>query len=323
MWGVADTQLTGAAALSCQFHKSDGGLSGRPLAHDTHIPVAARDFPMTDVAQAFVPGHVTGFFTSNPNPDPTKAGSRGGGIALSDGVTVTVRPSDEPEVTLNGTSIEMDAVERVLKALQAKASVRAVTDLPLGSGFGVSGAMALGTALATNAAFDRRLSRSELTTIAHGAEVQAGTGLGDVVAQAKGGVPIRLEPGGPQDNKLDRIPARGRVEYLVLGELATDDVLTGETDRLTEAGKQALSRVVGEPTMETFMQASREFARESALLTPDVREVVSDVAAAEGTAMMAMLGETVVALEAGLSEAGYDPEVCEIEPCGARLEPMP
>jgi pantoate kinase len=282
--------------------------------------VAVRDPSMTDVAQAFVPGHVTGFFTSNPDPDPTKAGSRGGGIALSEGVTVTVRPSNEPEVTLNGTSVEMGAVQRVLDALQVRASVRGVTDLPLGSGFGVSGAMALGTALATNAAFDRRLSRSELITIAHGAEVQAGTGLGDVVAQAKGGMPIRLEPGGPQDNKLDRIPARGRVEYLVLGELATGDVLAGETDRLTEAGKQALSTVVGEPTTDTFMQASRQFARESELLTEDVRAVITDVAEADGTAMMAMLGETVVALETGLSDAGYDPEVCEIEPCGARIE---
>jgi hypothetical protein len=97
---------------------------------------------MTDVAQAFVPGHVTGFFTTNPDPDPTKAGSRGGGIALSDGVTVTVRPADEVSVVLNGTDIEMEAVERVLDALEVRAAVRGVTDLPLGSGFGVSGAMA-------------------------------------------------------------------------------------------------------------------------------------------------------------------------------------
>jgi len=278
---------------------------------------------MTDVAQAFVPGHITGFFTSNPDPDPTKAGSRGGGIALSDGVTVTVRPADDPTVALNGEEIEMEAVDRVLDALQASASVRAVTDLPLASGFGVSGAVALGTALATNAAFDRRLSRNELVTIAHGAEVQAGTGLGDVVGQARGGVPIRLEPGGPQDNKIDAVAARGRIEYLSLGELATDDVLSGNTEILTEAGKRALSQVVGEPTMDTFMRASRRFARESELLTLDVRDVILDVSEADGTAAMAMLGETVFALETGLSDAGYDPQVCEIDPCGARIEPMP
>jgi len=278
---------------------------------------------MTDVAQVFVPGHITGFFTSNQDPDPTKAGSRGGGITLTDGVTVTVRPADEPSVVLNGNEIEMEAVERVLYTLEAAAEVRGVTDLPLGAGFGVSGGMALGAALATNAAFDRRLSENELVTIAHGAEVQAGSGLGDVVAQARGGVPIRLEPGGPQDNKLDGIPARGRIEYHVIGELATEDVLSGETDELTEAGKQALSEVVGEPTMPTFVDASRKFARESDLLTERVREIITDVAAADGNAAMAMLGETVFAVGTGLSDAGYDPEVCQIHPGGAMIEPTP
>lgn len=276
---------------------------------------------MADVAQTFVPGHVTGFFTTNPDPDPTKAGSRGGGITLSEGVTVTARPAEEPRVVLNGDEIGMEAVERVLKTMEAPAEIHGVTDLPLGAGFGVSGAMALGGAVAVNDAFDRRLSENELITIAHGAEVQAGTGLGDVVAQARGGIPIRLEPGGPQDNKIDGIPARSAIEYHVIGGLSTDEVLAGDTDRLTEAGRQALSRVVGEPTLGTFMRASREFARESGLLTDAVREVVTDVIEVEGEAAMAMLGETVIALDSGLSEAGYDVEHCRIHPAGVILEP--
>jgi pantoate kinase len=275
---------------------------------------------MADVAQAFVPGHVTGFFTADRNPDPTKAGSRGAGIALSDGVTVTVRAADSVSVVLNGEEIEMEAVQRVLDALEVQGEVRGVTDLPLGSGFGVSGAMALGSALATNQAFDRRLSRNELVTIAHGAEVQAGTGLGDVVAQAHGGVPIRLEPGGPQDNFLDAIPTRGRIEYHVVGELSTDDVLSGSTDEITEAGKKALSEVVSEPTIQRFMRASRTFSRESDLLTPAVHEVITDVTEAGGNAAMAMLGETVFSPGTGLSDAGYDPAVCGVHPAGATIE---
>lgn len=275
---------------------------------------------MTGVAQVFVPGHITGFFTKYADADPTKAGSQGGGIALSDGVTVTVRPADEPRVILNGEQLAMEAVERVLEALQIGAEVRGVTDLPLGAGFGVSGAMALGTGLAANAAFDRRLSENELVTIAHGAEVQAGTGLGDVVAQARGGVPLRLEPGGPQHNVLDGIPTCGRIEYLVLGSLSTDDILSGNTDDITMAGTQALSQVVSNPTIETFMQASRQFSRESGLLTAEVESVITDVSEAGGDAAMAMLGETVFALGTGLSDAGYDPKVCRIHHAGATLE---
>jgi len=277
---------------------------------------------MADVAQAFVPGHVTGFFTSNPDPDPTKAGSRGAGIALSEGVTVTVRPSSEAAVVLNGETTRMEAVERVLRTLELRAEVRGVTDLPLGAGFGVSGAMALGGALAANSAFDRRLSENELVTIAHGAEVEAGTGLGDVVAQARGGIPIRLEPGGPQNNLLDGIPAQRRVEYHVMGSLSTDDVLSDDTGAITEAGKTALSAVVGEPTVDQFVRASRRFSRESGLLTADVKRVITDVTEAGGTAMMAMLGETVVAFGTGLSDAGYDPAACRVHPAGATVEPV-
>ncbi|WP_435345606.1 pantoate kinase [Haloarchaeobius sp. HRN-SO-5] len=276
---------------------------------------------MTEEARAFVPGHVTGFFSAHPDEDdPTKAGSTGAGLTLTDGVTVSVRPAGEPSLSLNGERVDVEAVERVLRALDASAAVEAETDLPLGSGFGVSGAMALGTALATNRVFDRKLSANELVTIAHGAEVQAGTGLGDVVAQARGGIPIRLEPGGPQVNHLDAIPARARVEYVTLGQLSTVEVLSGDTDLLSEAGRRALSRVVKEPTLPSFIFASRRFAREAELLTPAVSEVIEDVVEAGGQASMAMLGETVFALGTGLSDAGYDPSVCATHPAGAMLK---
>jgi pantoate kinase len=277
---------------------------------------------MTSVAQAFVPGHLTGFFTVDRGADPTKTGSRGAGVALTEGVTVTVQPARESGVALDGEAVGMEAVERVVDALGVSARVRGVTDLPLGAGFGVSGAMALGAALAINEAFDRRLSVYELATVAHGAEVQADTGLGDVVAQRHGGVPIRLEPGGPQHNEMDAIPALARIEYRSLGELSTGDIVRSDTDALTRAGESALSDVVEEPTLNSFMRASRSFSRETGLLTERVHEVIADVAEAGGTAAMGMLGETVFALDTGLSDAGYDPGVCGIDTTGATLVPV-
>jgi pantoate kinase len=278
---------------------------------------------MTDVAQAFVPGHVTGFFTVEEADDPTEAGSRGAGIALSEGVTVTVRPADERTVALNGERTEMTAVDAVLDALRVTGAVRGVTDLPVGAGFGVSGAMALGAALAANAVFERELSAYELATVAHGAEVQAGTGLGDVVAQRHGGVPIRLEPGGPQHNRMDAVPDHSRVEFVTRGEIPTADVIGGDTAVITQAGRQSLSDLVAEPTLAAFMETSRRFARETGLLTDWVRETVTAVAEADGDATMGMLGETVVALGTGLSDAGYDPTVCAVDPTGATLVPGP
>ncbi|SDJ47380.1 pantoate kinase [Natronorubrum texcoconense] len=277
---------------------------------------------MREESTAFVPGHITGFFSAHPDDDPTKAGSRGAGVTLTDGVEVTVEPAtdDTSTVVLDGEECDVDPVETVLETLEVSARVEAESELPIGSGFGVSGAMALGTALAANQVFERKLSWNELVTIAHGAEVQAGTGLGDVVAQAHGGVPIRLEPGAPQVNTLDAIPSRARVEYVSFGELSTADVLSGETERLSAAGKQALSRVVEEPTLLSFMYASRLFAREAELLTEQVARTIGDVTEVDGQASMAMLGETVFALGTGLSDAGYEPAVCATHPAGAMLK---
>ncbi len=274
---------------------------------------------MTEEATAFVPGHVTGFFSAHPHEDPIRAGSRGAGLTLTDGVEVTVRPAAESTVVLDDEVIDIEPVETVLSALAVDARVEARSELPLGAGFGVSGAMALGTALAANRVFERKLSVNELVTVAHGAEVRAGTGLGDVVAQARGGIPIRLEPGAPAHNELDGIPSRARVEYVSFGGLSTAEVLSGETETLTAAGERALSLVVEEPTLASFVHASRRFAREANLLTPAVRETLSAVADAGGHASMAMLGDTVFALGTGLTDAGYEPAVCGTHSAGATL----
>ncbi|MFC7081184.1 pantoate kinase [Halorussus caseinilyticus] len=273
-----------------------------------------------DSSRAFVPGHVTGFFSVHEADDPEKAGSRGAGLTLSDGVTVEVEPAVETSMQLNDEPAAVEAVTRVLSALGVEARVRATTDLPVGAGFGVSGAAALGTALAANRTFDCGRSENELVAIAHAAEVESGTGLGDVVAQARGGVPIRLDPGAPEYGRMDGVPAWTRIEYLTLGERSTSAVLSGNTDRLSEVGVDKLVRLVEEPTLPTLMETSREFAREADLLTPEVESVVGDVLAEGGEASMAMLGETVFALGNGLSRAGYDAETCETYPAGARLE---
>ena len=272
-----------------------------------------------DGAAAFVPGHVTGFFSVHRADEARRTGSRGAGVALADGVTTEVAPSEETTVRLNGDPVDVGSVTRVLDALDVTASVSATTGLPLGSGFGVSGAMALGTALAANAVFDRGRSENDLVGVAHAAEVRAGTGLGDVVAQARGGVPVRVEPGSPGVGALDGVPASGRIEYVSFGELSTSEVIGGGTGALDDAGERALRALRETPTLPAFMEASRRFAREADLLDGEVAEAVDAVVDAGGEAAMAMLGRSVFALDTGLSDAGYDPEVAAVDATGARL----
>ena len=280
---------------------------------------------MTDEARAFVPGHLTGFFSAHPDTNPSAAGSRGAGVTLSHGVDVRVgsgghSSAESSLVTLNGESVAIDAVAGVRDALDASdAAVTVETPLPLGTGFGVSGAVALGTAYGINAAYDRRRSGNDLVSIAHCAEVAAGTGLGDVVAQARGGLPIRLDPGDPDHGRLDGIPAAPRVEYVTFGSVSTEAVLSGDTTRLTAAGERALSDLRDAPTPSRMVALSRRFGREADLLTDRVADVVDSVRDRGGDAAMAMLGDTAFAFGTDLSEAGYDPEVCAVHPGGATL----
>ncbi|MFB6114028.1 MAG: pantoate kinase [Halodesulfurarchaeum sp.] len=270
-------------------------------------------------ATAFVPAHVTGIFTVHRDDDPSRSGSRGAGLALEAGVTVEITPAETTTVLVNGEPTAVEAVDRVLDSLGVDAEVEVDAELPLGSGFGLSGAMALGSALASNAGFDLGNSENDLIEVAHVAEVEAGTGLGDVVAAARGGTPIRLEPGAPPHGTLDGIPGTARVEVLTSGGLSTPAILEDRPERITEAGERALEELLDRPTLPRFLEQSRAFARDTGLLTEDVLEVIEAVEDTGGRASMGMLGRTVMAFGTDLSEAGFDPVVTRIHPGGASI----
>ncbi len=207
----------------------------------------------------------------------------------------------------------------MLAALGVVADVEVSSDVPVGAGFGVSGAAALATALAANDVFELGRSENDLVRVAHAAEAAAGTGLGDVVGQFRGGLPVRLEPGAPGYGRMDGVPARPRVEYVSFGELSTERVLGGELDPVREAGEAALTRLMRAPDERELLAAGREFAGEAGLLVPEVAEAVAAVEAEGEQASMAMLGRTVYALGTGLSDAGYDADACAVHPTGATL----
>ncbi len=213
----------------------------------------------------------------------------------------------------------MEPVDRVLADLELTARIQAETPLSIGTGFGVSGAIALGTALAGNVLRDGQRSENELISLAHRAEVEAGTGLGDVVAQARGGIPIRLSPGDPVHGRLDGVPRTTRIEYLTYGDVSTPDVLAGDTEPIEAAGSAALARIQAQPTLGVLFDAARTFASDAGLETQTVAGVIEDVQASGGEAAMAMLGETVLAIGTGLSDAGYSPAACHVHPGGAML----
>ncbi len=132
--------------------------------------------------RAFAPGSVTAVFAPTESGD----GSNGASMAIEDGIVADVKTADRTEILLDGERTEFEPVSGVLDVLDVTARVELESAVPIGCGFGASGAATLATALSANATFDLGHSRDDLVGTAHVAELNAGTGLGDVFIQSAG-----------------------------------------------------------------------------------------------------------------------------------------
>jgi pantoate kinase len=266
------------------------------------------------IGAAYAPAHITGFFAVRPDVDPAKAGSIGCGLCLEAGVTARITMDTSitgSHINLNGKHIDLPTVEYVIEKLlgNCRLIVELTSDVPLGFGFGVSGAAALASALAINAGCGFDATTKKLAATAHCAEVVNRTGMGDVVGQYAGGVVIRIEPGAPGNSAFERIPISStEVSWVCFGEMSTTSVLSDEhmLKNINKLGEKALKMLLKQPTLNNFMSISKKFAVETGLITSRVQDAVEAVEAQGGMASMAMLGDTVFALEgtSALSEFG-------------------
>ncbi|MHC1586225.1 MAG: GHMP family kinase ATP-binding protein, partial [Candidatus Hecatellaceae archaeon] len=140
------------------------------------------------VVKAFSPAHITGIFAVERGLNPLTTGSRGVGVTLTKGVRTELKaePSTRWKVSVKGfgAEIEGEVSRRVVELLASKAPkpyhVEIVHrfEVPVGAGYGASGAGALGVALTLNEALNLGLTPLEAANTAHVAEVECMTGLG-------------------------------------------------------------------------------------------------------------------------------------------------
>lgn len=256
------------------------------------------------------PSHITGFFEIRDNKNPLYKGSVGGGIVLEAGCVTEVSIRDDRPtkagILINGVEEEANTSKYVVERLAGKYEIAVSTDfeVPVGCGFGASGAGALSTALALNELLSLGMTLNEVAQIAHLAEVESNTGLGDVIAETCGGVVIRRKPGPPGIGTIDTIPWRKeKISYVVFGKKSTKAVLADDSmkRRINEAGREAMKELMREPTLEKFMLASRDFSLRSEVISDKCRDAIEAVDAEVKVASVAMLGDTVFVI--GDSEA--------------------
>jgi pantoate kinase len=264
-------------------------------------------------ANGFAPGHITCFFQICDAPiDPLLKGSKGAGFSIKHGVItrVQVTPSNHSsvEISINGKSCDAKVTQTVAGlaldlALQKHGQeydlkIRQEMQIPVGAGFGASGAAALSTSLALNHALNLGLTKNKSAQLAHIAEVTHKSGLGDVIAQNEGGVEIRIWPGAPGYGHIDIIPSACNFAVVCgsVGKLETREVLSNPEKRkkINEAGDRLVKELLKDASIDNLISLSKKFTMQTGLAS---QTIINTIKSLEDSGFnycsMVMLGQSV------------------------------
>ena len=248
---------------------------------------------------AFCPGHITCFFHPVKSYDPMSAGSRGVGIKLSKGATVTLEERrDDKIVTI------MDGIESSCRI--TKAAIREIDKhrgfdvtienaLPVGQGFGMSAAGSIAAALCACEINGKTIE--DAFGAAHRSEIAEGGGYGDVSGiMGHSHIPVRSIAGLPPFGKVINSGLRMKdVTVAVLGTpLDTGVTLSNEDTvaKIQEYGSRMVTDFIVNPSLDLLFNYSKEFSESIGLETPEMKKALSELRK-EGRAGMCMLGHSI------------------------------
>ena len=294
----------------------------------------------------FVPAHITGFFSIHENINPLKKGSCGAGILIDKGVVTTIKTkqkslNDEKNsenhmkenhvnITINGKydpkneTISHKTINLMKKSLSLELNYEISIDhdiqVPIGAGFGTSASCGLGTAIGLSKLLKLPLSTIEAAQFAHIAEVNLGSGLGDVLSQTSKGIVIRKSPGAPGIGKVENInkTENNKPSYdndntnntnilkdnpfsdtyvltKTFGEIETSSIIQNPfyVKKINKIGMAMQEKIIANPTIENFMKCSYEFSKNTNLMNEELQSLIEELNKKTIGASMAMLGNTV------------------------------
>lgn len=290
----------------------------------------------------FAPSHITGFFEIVYNENPLMRGSRGAGLAMDTGVTTTVEIlsedlDDDLEVSIkiNGkedvknASITFKTLEILDKELKIFDNLKGCSlnighelEVPIGAGFGSSAGCALGTSLAIVKMLELNSTFNRAAALAHLAEIEMQSGLGDVVGEINGGITLRLKEGAPGYAVTDKLISEDL--YVIcksLGAIETSEIIgdPAHQKRININGRNKLGELIKSPIPETFLKLSRQFSVETGLLSGEVLEMINILEDETIGASMAMLGNTAFAISKTPDTSLEDVIISKIDSCGCKF----
>jgi len=236
---------------------------------------------------------------SNRVSDHKSFGSLGVGSTTDKTVETKVKRAKVQKIVFNGKKIRLPTVETALKKIsKQKLSISIKSELPLGCGFGISGAATLSAIYAANKLLNLKLAKQTLAEIAHFAEIKEKTGLGTVATQITGGFLIKTKSGIPPVYK--RLNFTGEKIYAtVIGKLPTAKILADKNkiELINKAAEAAFKEIkkTDKLTLSEIINISYKFCRQSGILKSDkVKNIIGQIKDSKGKATMAILGETVL-----------------------------
>tara|TARA_Y100000310_G_scaffold217822_1_gene218921 strand:+ start:14423 stop:15247 length:825 start_codon:yes stop_codon:yes gene_type:complete len=249
-------------------------------------------------AKAFAPGNLSCIFVIKKGKKPAKSGSLGLGFTVNKGVFATVKKlHNKNKIYFNNRKINLPTINSVIKKLtKEKVIVNIKSELPLGSGFGISGASALATAYALNKLLNLKKTKKELAMTAHIAEVENGTGLGDVTNQFYGGFLVKYESS--CKFKVKKLPIKNKkIYYKYFSKISTKKIIFNgkNKSKINNSGLKALNKIKSSnKNLKNLINISKEFSINSGLLkNKKVIEIINNVEKKNGNASMIMLGNAV------------------------------
>ena len=247
---------------------------------------------MTTNVTYWVASHLTGIFEIvDQATDLLLKGSRGAGISIDRGVTTTVSASENPDIHVyfDGKSILIEEAAITSKIIDlvlpqedhSYFRVEHNFEVPLSAGYGASAAGALGCAFALNDFFHLGHSELDLFHIAHQAEVQLKSGLGDILGLYQGGLEIRTKPGAPRLGKTIAFTndQEWKLATISFGPISTAKILSDPEKRgiVSCVGHSVLKDLLQNPTFSEFIRQSQQFTESVGLMSLELREFSSSL----------------------------------------------
>ena len=227
-------------------------------------------------------------------------GSIGMGVVLPQGVhcAVVKEESDTEEniVIRKGKKIQDPVTLRAIELLGFKnegLTIYLRHDLPLGSGFGISGASALAACMELEKNLDLCVKAS------HQAEVEFRTGLGDVVAIAESlrtsvfpSIVVRQTPGYGGETQSFPILEKFAVCISGIGR-DTSKIITDEK-WIEIINSAALGIQIAKPNIRSSIKIGRLFTEKSGLVNDNISQILDEMPIGS-VSSVAHLGTSIVA----------------------------